>query len=102
APYNANAEVSSYGGEPAVTTWAIELLPFIEQAALYAQYDKSWSTLPRTTICSGTKTGQYQGSRQNLAVAATNVKTYLCPSDPQGTTLVMPASGLQAASATAA
>src|SRR5438876_3137468 len=103
APFNSSAEVSSYGGEPAVTTWAIELLPYIEQDNLYKQYDKSWAaTTPRATICSGDKTGQFQGSPQNLAVAATNVKTYLCPSDPNGSNLVMPASGLQAASAAAA
>jgi prepilin-type processing-associated H-X9-DG protein len=102
-PYNSNAEASYWGGEPAVTTWGIELLPYIEQDNLYKLYDKSWATTtPRATICSGAHLGEYQGSPQNLAVAATNVKTYLCPSDPLGTQLVMPASGLQAASATAA
>ena len=35
---------SQYGGEPALTTWGIELLPYIEQGSLYQQYDKSWAS----------------------------------------------------------
>jgi prepilin-type N-terminal cleavage/methylation domain-containing protein/prepilin-type processing-associated H-X9-DG protein len=79
------------GGEPALTNWAIELLPYIEQENLYQQYDKSYAS---TVInCAVANTGKYQTSPGNLAVLATVVKTYLCPSDVNGTQLQLPATG---------
>jgi prepilin-type N-terminal cleavage/methylation domain-containing protein/prepilin-type processing-associated H-X9-DG protein len=83
--------LSSYwGGEPAATTWGIELLPYIEQDNLYKQYDQSFAG---TVNCNIAGIGQYQTSPRNLAVLATVVKTYLCPSDPNGTQLTVPGSG---------
>src|SRR2546423_1661983 len=41
---NTATETSTYGGEPAVTTWGIELLPYIEMDNLYKNYDKTWAT----------------------------------------------------------
>src|SRR5712692_5756144 len=76
---------SQWGGEPALTTWGIELLPYIEQASLYQRYDKSWAS---TVKCNITAVGLYQGSPQNLAVLSTSVKTYLCPSDPTSRVLL--------------
>src|SRR5262249_39743254 len=83
--------VSSYwGGEPAVTTWAIELLPYIEDNNLYQRYDKSFASTVNCNIAGG---GMYQASPSNLAVLATIVKTYVCPSDPNGKQLTIPATG---------
>jgi prepilin-type N-terminal cleavage/methylation domain-containing protein/prepilin-type processing-associated H-X9-DG protein len=81
---------SYWGGEPAATTWGIELLPYLEQDNLYKQYDKSFAG---TVNCATAGTGLYQASPGNLAVLATVVKTYLCPTDPNGTQLTVPASG---------
>jgi prepilin-type processing-associated H-X9-DG protein len=81
---------SYWGGEPALTTWAIELLPYIEQGNLYQRYDKSWAP---TVNCNVTGAGLYQTSPNNVAVLATVVKPYVCPSDPNGGQRVIPASG---------
>jgi prepilin-type N-terminal cleavage/methylation domain-containing protein/prepilin-type processing-associated H-X9-DG protein len=82
---------TGWGGEPAATTWGIELLPFLEQDNLYKLYDKSW--VPTVNCNTSSTKGMYQGSPQNIAVLATVVKTYICPSDPNGTQLVVPYSG---------
>ncbi len=82
---------TAWNGEPALTNWGIELLPYIEQANLYQRYDKSFAT---TVNCSSSATnGKYQASPGNIAVLQTVVKTYLCPTDPNGTQLTIPYSG---------
>jgi prepilin-type N-terminal cleavage/methylation domain-containing protein/prepilin-type processing-associated H-X9-DG protein len=68
---------TSSSGEPYITTWGIELLPYLEQANLQARYDK---TIAPT-------------SASNVLVLQTRIKSYICPSDLNTTKLEMPASG---------
>jgi prepilin-type N-terminal cleavage/methylation domain-containing protein/prepilin-type processing-associated H-X9-DG protein len=72
---------SPWGGEPAKTTWAIELLPYIEQDNLYKLYDHN----------------QDQTAAVNVSVLQTFVKTYLCPSDLNTDQLQVPRTGTMAA-----
>src|SRR5262245_8736525 len=65
-------------GTPCYTTWAIEILPFIEQDALYRLYDQR--LLNTDTVNSN-------------AVATKRVPTYECPSDQLAGQLEVPASG---------
>jgi len=55
--------------------WAIEILPGIEQTALYSKYNKAAT------------------NQSNTAVIQASVKTYNCPSDPGANQLVKPESG---------
>jgi prepilin-type N-terminal cleavage/methylation domain-containing protein/prepilin-type processing-associated H-X9-DG protein len=64
-------------GEPAYSTWGIELLPYLEQANLQGRYD---ATLPQT-------------APGNVAVLQQRVKVYICPTDVNTDGLVMPATG---------
>jgi prepilin-type N-terminal cleavage/methylation domain-containing protein/prepilin-type processing-associated H-X9-DG protein len=64
-------------GEPAYSTWGIELLPYLEQANLQGRYD---ATQPQTAPV-------------NVAVLQQRVKVYVCPTDVNTDQLVMPATG---------
>ncbi len=61
------------------STWTIEILPYIEQGALYKQYDQ-------------TKFNQDSSANQ-AAVRVTGVPIYQCPSDPNGFMPMVPATG---------
>src|SRR5262249_49930584 len=58
-------------------SWGIALLPFIEQANLFKLYDPTQTT----------------EHSNNQALRQTVVKTYVCPSDPNGGKVMAPASG---------
>jgi type II secretory pathway pseudopilin PulG len=57
--------------------WAILILPYLEEDSLYEQYDQSRPNEDPT----------------NQLVRETAVPTYVCPSDPRATPLVVPAMG---------
>jgi prepilin-type N-terminal cleavage/methylation domain-containing protein len=65
-------------GTVCYTTWAIEILPYIEQDALYKRYDQRKLN---------TDAANY------AAIAQVRVKTYECPSDPLVGLAEPPASG---------
>src|SRR4051794_37473096 len=65
-------------GTPCYTNWAIEILPYVEQGAIYQQYNQL--LLNHDTV-------NYN------AVAMRRVKTYECPSDQLVGTAEVPASG---------
>lgn len=54
-------------------TWLLVLLPYVEQADLYAQYERPAGMVTPPDI-------RY-GSSQNLPVTRTQVPAYVCPSD---------------------
>jgi prepilin-type N-terminal cleavage/methylation domain-containing protein len=64
-------------GTPCYSTWAIEILPYIEQEALYKRYDQ-------------TKLNEHDN---NKFVNQSRVPIYECPSDPLAGKLERPASG---------
>jgi prepilin-type N-terminal cleavage/methylation domain-containing protein/prepilin-type processing-associated H-X9-DG protein len=64
-------------GTPCFTTWAIEILPYLEQDNLYRQYNQL----------------QLNTSAANNLVGQQRVKTYECPSDTLSGKLEQPASG---------
>jgi prepilin-type N-terminal cleavage/methylation domain-containing protein/prepilin-type processing-associated H-X9-DG protein len=64
-------------GTPCYTTWAIEILPYLEQGALYKQYNQL----------------QLNTSAANNLVGQQRVAVYECPSDPFVGLLEDPASG---------
>ena len=64
-------------GAPCYTNWAIETLPFIEQDALYRQYDQL----------------QLNESTVNNLVGQQRVKTHECPGDPLRGKLERPQTG---------
>src|SRR2546423_12513975 len=64
-------------GAPCYTNWAIEILPFLDQANLYRLYDQ-------------TKLNEHNN---NKVVNQSRVPTYECPSDPLVGRLERPASG---------
>jgi prepilin-type N-terminal cleavage/methylation domain-containing protein len=64
-------------GTNCYSNWAIEILPYVEQSALYARYDQT----------------QLNEHPNNLFVTQQRVKTYECPSDPLVGRLETPASG---------
>jgi len=64
-------------GTPCYTNWAIEVLPYVEQDALYKQYDQL--ALNETS--------------QNNLVGQQRVKTYECPGDPLRGKLEKPRTG---------
>jgi prepilin-type N-terminal cleavage/methylation domain-containing protein/prepilin-type processing-associated H-X9-DG protein len=68
---------TGYNGTPCYTTWAVETLPFIEQANLYRQYDQT----------------QLNTAAVNNAVGQQRVSTYECPSDILIGQIEQPASG---------
>jgi prepilin-type N-terminal cleavage/methylation domain-containing protein/prepilin-type processing-associated H-X9-DG protein len=59
------------------TNWAIEILPYIEQPALYRQYNQMVTN----------------HNAANAAVVQSVVKIYQCPSDPNAGHLIKPESG---------
>ena len=59
------------------TNWAIEILPYMEQSALYTQYKQNETNV----------------STANNLVGRQRVKPYECPSDSQAGKLELPASG---------
>jgi prepilin-type N-terminal cleavage/methylation domain-containing protein/prepilin-type processing-associated H-X9-DG protein len=64
-------------GTPCYTTWAIEILPFMEQDALYRRYDQS-------------KLNEHDVQK---FVVQSRVKAYECPADPYNGKLERPESG---------
>ena len=62
---------------PTYTNWAIEILPYMEQGALYQQYRQN----------------EVNVSTNNNLVGKTRVSTHGCPSDPMVGILEVPASG---------
>jgi prepilin-type processing-associated H-X9-DG protein len=72
-------------GTPCYTNWAIEILPYIEQDALYKGYDQT----------------VLNEHPNNLFVTQSRVKAYECPSDPLKGMLEEPASGPRAGTPTA-
>ena len=72
-------------GEPGLTTWGIELLPYIEQDNLYKRYDRNAVGSPNPVMV--------QTNPGNVAVLQTIVKTYICPSDVNTTALEIPLGG---------
>ena len=64
-------------GTPCYTNWAIEILPYMEQSALYAMY----------------KQNELNHTTNNRTVGQQRVKTYECPADPLKGILEQPASG---------
>ena len=59
------------------TSWAIQILQFLEQGNLYAKYD---NTVPNYTV----------GFPQNEAFSQQDVKIYNCPSDPRAGQVMPP------------
>jgi prepilin-type N-terminal cleavage/methylation domain-containing protein len=68
---------TAVNGTPCYTNWAIEILPYIEQKALYAQYNQL----------------QFNTSPGNNLVGQHRVPTYECPSDVIVGLMEDPASG---------
>jgi len=64
-------------GTDCYTTWAVEILPYLEQSALYSRYDQT----------------QLNTAAVNNAVGQQRVKTYECPADQLNGKLEAPASG---------
>src|SRR5690348_13484855 len=64
-------------GTQCYTNWAIEILPYVEQTALYQQYNQA----------------QYNESTANNLVGQQRVPSYECPADPLAGKLEQPASG---------
>jgi prepilin-type N-terminal cleavage/methylation domain-containing protein len=64
-------------GTACYSTWTIEILPFMEQQALYQQYNQS----------------QFNHHTSNLPVVQTRLPAHECPSDPVRFKLEQPASG---------
>jgi len=64
-------------GTACYTNWAVEILPYVEQSALYTQYDQRL----------------LNESTTNNLVGQQRVKTYECPSDQLVGKLEVPASG---------
>jgi prepilin-type N-terminal cleavage/methylation domain-containing protein/prepilin-type processing-associated H-X9-DG protein len=64
-------------GTPCYTNWAVEILPYVEQASLYQQYNQA----------------QLNESTNNNKVGQQRVPTYECPADPLIGKLEQPASG---------
>ncbi|VTS01930.1 DUF1559 domain-containing protein [Tuwongella immobilis] len=62
-------------------SWAVNLLPFIEQENLFRNYNLNFPWLSSPTIVPGTP--------DNAAVVRTPVKTFICPSTPRPATTLM-------------
>lgn len=65
-------------GTPAQMTWAIAILPFIEQSSIYNQYDSRLST----------------ADPANAFIQTINLTVQNCPSDPIAGQLLVPGSGV--------
>jgi prepilin-type N-terminal cleavage/methylation domain-containing protein/prepilin-type processing-associated H-X9-DG protein len=73
-------------GTPCYSNWAVEILPYIEQEALYKTYNQLLPNAdPHNLLGRG-------GDNYN-AIALKRVKTYECPSDPLAGKSENPASG---------
>jgi prepilin-type N-terminal cleavage/methylation domain-containing protein/prepilin-type processing-associated H-X9-DG protein len=73
------------------TTWAIEILPYIEQGVLYKQYNQTLLNTDTTKNAAGwSNASATQGA---LAVGQQPVVTYECPSDQHVGLIEKPASG---------
>jgi prepilin-type processing-associated H-X9-DG protein len=71
-------ELSGLGSiAPTKSNWAIQILPYLEQDALYQKYNDS----------------VYNSDSDNRPVRETFVKVYTCPSDPKPHHLQQPSSG---------
>lgn len=85
-PYS-TANSSSNGGTPAGTnvlnhSGHVQLLPYIEQAALYDQYNHSWAYGTRNELTGGIVAGGTDPNiNTNLNLSRTLISVYLCPSD---------------------
>jgi prepilin-type N-terminal cleavage/methylation domain-containing protein/prepilin-type processing-associated H-X9-DG protein len=63
--------------------WVYSMWPYVEQQALYAQYDQSQHFyLPPNTIGGGNATTKYQN--QDVGPTSRRLKIYYCPSDRFG------------------
>jgi prepilin-type N-terminal cleavage/methylation domain-containing protein len=90
--------VSTGAGAPypgIVHSWAVNLLPYLEQEAIYKAYNLNfpWASSPSVV----------PGTPDNQAVLRNQIKTFLCPSAPggnnrtcSGTSIGIPFSGLAA------
>jgi prepilin-type N-terminal cleavage/methylation domain-containing protein/prepilin-type processing-associated H-X9-DG protein len=84
-PYAGNNDnVTLKLGSPFGPNWAVLILPYIEQDALYKSIDVS--RYPGCTMVPGTSTNFDIADRSWRAIRGANVKTYLCPSDPNNRT----------------
>jgi prepilin-type N-terminal cleavage/methylation domain-containing protein/prepilin-type processing-associated H-X9-DG protein len=61
------------------------ILPFVEQANKYNQFNFNYKTWNDTDVVTGTFTPGPTGLGINLAARIQDVPIYLCPSDPSGT-----------------
>src|SRR5262245_31198214 len=69
-------------------TWLVALLPFVEQQSLFDQY-KYFGSIQNAAgdnFAQVDANTRYGGS-MNLAVTRTEIKAYLCPSDPKTNTV---------------
>jgi prepilin-type N-terminal cleavage/methylation domain-containing protein/prepilin-type processing-associated H-X9-DG protein len=64
--------------------WAVLLLPYVEQGALYNSINVS--AYPGTTLTPGSSANFGSADRTWRALRGTTVKTYLCPTDPNNQT----------------
>jgi prepilin-type N-terminal cleavage/methylation domain-containing protein/prepilin-type processing-associated H-X9-DG protein len=60
--------------------WAVLILPYIEQGALFNSVNVN--AYPDTTLTAGSSTNFASADRSWRALRGTKVPTYLCPSDP--------------------
>ncbi|MCA8984385.1 MAG: DUF1559 domain-containing protein [Planctomycetaceae bacterium] len=87
-PYS-TAHASSNAGTPSGTNvlnhsgWVL-LLPYIEQGALYDQYNFSWATGIRNASGGTVAGGTDPAINTNLNLSRNRVEVYLCPSDNGG------------------
>jgi len=74
-------------GTPSAGNWALFLLPFIEQQALYNRYDFTLfnDSAPGRTVAAATDVNGFAVMQK--------IPAYMCPSDPGAGELLLPASG---------
>ena len=74
-------------GTPSAGNWALFLLPFIEQQALYNRYDFTLfnDSAPGRTVAAATDVNGFAVTQK--------IPAYMCPSDPGAGELLIPASG---------
>ena len=68
---------TAQNGTPCYTNWAIEILPYMEEEALYRRYDQR----------------VHNHHRNNFFVTTSRVKKYECPADPLAGKLEQPRTG---------